>query len=138
MDVLMRTMQISPPSYTITYVEYSLLYFTMCAAPYLARTKKHIVIESFVTILPSATSKVIEKIVCISCCAASLTIFVISVQLFHDAWMSGAMDTRGIDIPLWILYLPMPPCFFLLGVEFLRMLCGGDTVYRRESTPGGI
>ena len=130
----MRAAGFSPPPFTITYVEYALLYFTMFAAPYLVRTKRHVVIESFVALLPATTAKVVEKIVCLGCCAASLIVFVIAVQLLGDAWMSGEMDTRGIDIPLWVLYLPMPLCFFLLAIEFLRFLVGVDTMFRHEST----
>lgn len=135
-DVLVRTAGSSPPSFTITYVEYLLLYFTMFATPYLVHVKKHVVIESFVGLLPARISRVVEKIVCTACFTASLIVFAVAVELLSEAWMSGELDTRGIDIPLWILYLPMPPCFFLLCIEFLRFMFGADTMFQRGSPQG--
>ena len=35
----------------------------------------------------------------------------------------------GTLVPYWALYLPMPICFFLVAVEFVRYLIGIDSYY---------
>ena len=36
---------------------------------------------------------------------------------------------RSFEIPIWILFLPMPICFFMCAIEFLRFLIGIDDMY---------
>jgi C4-dicarboxylate transporter DctQ subunit len=36
---------------------------------------------------------------------------------------------RGIDMPYWSLFLPMPICFLLVALEFARYLIGIDSYY---------
>ena len=51
-DVSMRTLGFTPPGFTLSVVEYALLYFAMCCAPYLVRHKGHVTIEALVSVLP--------------------------------------------------------------------------------------
>ena len=120
---------ISPPSYTINTVEYLLLYFTMCCAPYLVRNKGHVFIEAFTSILPIPTRRVLEKIVYLCCALASLLFAYLSASLLIEFWVNGDIDGRGIDIPMYLLFVAMPPGFFLVSVEFFRFLAGVDTMY---------
>ena len=45
-DVTIRTLGFTPPSFTLSVVEYALLYFAMCCAPYLVRHRGHVTIEA--------------------------------------------------------------------------------------------
>lgn len=128
-DVLMRTAGLQPPPWTLTYVEYALLYFTMCCAPYLVRHKGHVLIEALVSILPFSVRRPLEKIVYISCIFGSLIFAYESYLLLAETWVSQRIDVRGVDIPLWILYLPMPAAYTLVAIEFARYLRGVDTLY---------
>jgi len=47
-----------------------------------------------------------------------------SVQLFIEAWISGNLDVRGIDMPYWSQFLPMPFGYGLVSLEFLMLLLG--------------
>ena len=42
-DVTLRNLGLQPPRATVAITEYALLYFTMFAAPYLVRTRGHVV-----------------------------------------------------------------------------------------------
>ena len=128
-DVSIRTLGFSPPAFTIAVVEYALLFFTMCSAPYLVRRKGHVFIEAFVSILPVPVRRVLEKIVYLVCFVATLAFAVISVGLLMEALESGELDVRGVDIPMWLLFVPLPPGFLLVSTEFLRYLLGVDTMY---------
>lgn len=131
-DVTMRTVGFTPPSFTLTIVEYALLYFTMCAAPYLVRNKGHVFIEAFISILPVPVRRVLEKIVYLACVLASILFTYLSAQLLIEALQSGQMDVRGIDMPYWTLFIPMPFGFGLVAYEFGRYLFGSDTMYNYD------
>lgn len=133
-DVLMRTAGLQPPPWTITYVEYGLLYFTMCCAPYLVRHKGHVVIESLVSVLPRSLRKFFEIVTYVACLGGALIFTYQSVLLLSETWVSGRIDVRGVDIPMWILYVPMPPCFLIIAIEFVRYLVTRDTIYSYDLT----
>ena len=110
-------------------VEYGLLWFTMLAAPWLARIKGHVFIDAVTQLLPAAARNVLAKfaycVVIVGCCA--MTYY--SVQLLFEAIDNEALDDRGADFWLWSLYLPMPFGFGLVAIEFLRFLFGVDDMY---------
>jgi len=133
-DVLMRTAGLQPPPWTITYVEYALLYFTMCSAPYLVRVKGHVLIEAFVSILPVAVRQVLEKFVYLACIVGAVAFAYESILLLIETLASQRIDVRGVDIPLWTLYLPMPFCYGMVAIEFGRYFRGGDTLYTYDLT----
>ena len=115
-------------------VEYGLLWFTMLAAPWLARIKGHVFIDA-VTQLHAERSVqryVLAKIrlsawSIIGCIA--MTFY--SVQLLYRSHRQRIeIDDRGADFWLWSLYFPMP--FGFSGwwrIEFLRFLIGVDDMY---------
>jgi len=133
-DVLMRVCGLQPPPWTITYVEYALLYFTMFCAPYLVRHKGHVVIESLVSVLPGPVRRTMAKITYFLCFLGALTFAYQSVLLLSEAWASQRIDVRGVDIQMWTLFFPMPVSFGLIASEFLRYLISQDTIYTYDLT----
>lgn len=133
-DVLIRMTGLQPPPWTITYVEYALLYFTMFCAPYLVRHKGHVIIESLVSVLPRSVCGVLEKLAYILCFAGAAVFAYQAFLLLSESMISQRIDVRGVDIPLWILFLPMPLSFTLIATEFLRYLFGPDTIYTYDLT----
>jgi len=128
-DVGLRFAGVRPPAFTIATVEYLLLYFTLLAAPWLVRKKGHVYVDALLTRLPRRACVALEKLVYALCVAAALIFAWYAARLFLDAVASGLFEERAIDIPLWLLYAPMPIGFFLVGVEFTRFLLGADTLY---------
>ena len=110
-------------------VEYGLLWFTMLAAPWLARIKGHVFIDAVTQLMPEAGRKILAKfaycVVIVGCVV--LTYF--SVLLLIEAFVDEAVDDRGADFWLWTLYFPMPFGFGLVAIEFLRFLVGIDDMY---------
>jgi hypothetical protein len=51
------------------------------------------------------------------------------MELFFEAFESQEQDLRGIDMPYWTLFFPMPIAFFLIALEFLRYLIGPVSYY---------
>ena len=73
-DVSMRIIGLKPPLFTVATVEYILLWFTMLAAPWLARIKGHVFIDAVTQFLPPAVKAVVAKIV-YAICVVSCSIY---------------------------------------------------------------
>ena len=112
-DVLMRITGLDPLLFILTTVEYILLWFTMLAAPYLVRIKGHVFIDAVTQFFPPRIKMVVAKIVYLACIVASAIYGYQLIVLFVEAIQSGEIDMRSFEIPIWILFVPMPLCFFM-------------------------
>ena len=128
-DVSIRTLGYRPPLFTSSVVEYALLYLAMCAAPFLVREKGHVVIEALVTVLPDSIRQLLAKIVYLVCMLASFLFAYLCWGIFIDYWVGGELDVRGVDMPYWLQFLPLPMCFGLVGLEFFLYLIGLRSYY---------
>ena len=128
-DVSIRTLGYRPPLFTSSVVEYALLYLAMCSAPFLVREKGHVVIEALVTVLPDSIRQPLAKIVYLTCMLASFLFAYLCWGIFADYWVGGELDVRGVDMPYWLQFLPLPLCFGLVGIEFLLYLIGLRSYY---------
>ncbi len=135
-DVTAREVLGSSLNYTIGTVEYALLYFTMFAAPYLVRTHGHVYIEALIIRLPVPVQRVLEKIVYVICAVSCVIFAVVSTMLLLEIIESGVIDIRGVDFPGWLIVAPMPLCYGLVTLEFLRFLFGGGSMYRAGAAAG--
>jgi C4-dicarboxylate transporter, DctQ subunit len=128
-DVVWRNIGYQPPPHTSAFVEYSLLYITMLAAPWLLRKKGHVHIEMFVNLIQGRARRVIEVATYALCLAACLLLLVYSVDITWINLRNGDYDIRSFDMPRWLLFICMPVSFALLSVEFTRLLLGRDSLY---------
>ena len=129
MDVLVRTAGFQTWQASSVVAEYGLLWFTMLAAPWLARNKAHVFIDAITQLLPAAVQQVLAKFVYLTCVVFSLVVFYYSLRLVIDAIADDQIDVRAVDMPLWVLIVPIPLCFLLVAIEFLRFLLGYDSMY---------
>lgn len=130
---------ISPWDRTLGLVEYGLLWFTMLAAPWLARVKGHVFIEAVTVLLSPAVQKVTAKFAYLVAFCGSATFAYYSVLLLWEAIVEEQIDERGADMFLWTLYFPMPIAFALMAIEFLRYLFGFDDMYSKQTDAiGGL
>lgn len=123
-DVSIRTVGLRPPLFTSTVVEYALLYVAMFSAPWLVREKGHVAIEAVVSHLPPSIREPLAKAVYLVCAVLGFYFAYLSVELFIEAIQTGNLDVRGIDMPYWLQFLPMPFGYGLVGLEFLMYLAG--------------
>jgi C4-dicarboxylate transporter, DctQ subunit len=128
-DVLIRTAGFKPWIYSSVLVEYGLLWFTMLSAPWLARNKSHVFIDAITQMLPGAIQRVLAKFVYFACACICLLVCYYSARLLVTAIEQGQIDTRAVDMPMWSLLAPIPLCFLLVAVEFMRFLFGFDSMY---------
>jgi len=129
-DVSVRTIGRTPPAYTSAVVEYTLLYFTLFAAPYLVRQKGHVYVDALLSRLTGRSRWIAEKLAYTVCVVTSLAFSFIGFRLAVAAVISGSIEERSIDVPSWVDYWAVGPIFLLVAIEFTRFLIGIDTMYR--------
>lgn len=138
LGVATRSAGLQPPVWTQAYAEFSLLFCTMFAAPWLVRKKGHVFVESFVSRLPLGARRLVEKLVYVLCIAVSLIIFYHALGKFITHLSSGEFEARSVDVPLWIVFSSLPPAFLLIAIEFARYLFGKESMYGGSNTVGGV
>ena len=133
-DVTMRNLGIQSPRATVPLAEFGLLYITMLGSPWLLRTKGQIIVESLRLVIPPRQRRVLELAVYAACAAVCglLAWYALDQTIF--AWENDQAEQRAIDVPLYYAYAPMFLGFFLMGIEFLRLLFGRDTLYEQSAT----
>jgi len=129
LDVLLPLIGVQPWDGTLGVVEYGLLWFTILAAPWLARIKGHVFIDAVAEMLPPGAKKVTSKIAYLVAITGSLMLAYFSGLLTIESFMDENIDERSIELMLWWLYAPMPVCFVLVAIEFIRYLVGIDDMY---------
>lgn len=122
LDVGMRMLGLQPPFWSSTYTEYSLLYTTMLAAPWLVREDGHVRIRSLTDLLSPFARSVVEYAVCVIAIVLCAVVTYYATRQGYGLYLADAIDIRSIPVPEWILYAPLPLGFTLSGIEFARRL----------------
>jgi len=128
-DVIARNLGLQPPASTVALTEYALLYFTMAAAPYLVRERGHIVVEILYRRLHPAAQRRVDIGILILCIVVSLTIALLASILMAEAIATGEIEVRSLDVPRWVLFAPLVGGFFLMAMEFIRLLLKNESVF---------
>lgn len=127
-DVLLRAAGLAVLHGVDALTEYALLYMTMAAAPWLVRTHGHVAVGSFLRILPQERQRAVLRAGLLASAALSFTLALAAARLMVDSFMRGDVDIRSIDLPRWLLFLPLVAGFLLTGAEFFRL-------WRRRDLP---
>ena len=134
MDVTVRIAGFRPPAATVGLVEYSLLYLAMLSAPRLVREGQHIVVETIIGALSGWARVALEKLIyaasAVTCAVLGYAAFVLTLENIQRS----ALDLRGIDLPAWLLPLPIAVGSALCTVEFLRFLFTRHSFYTARGT----
>jgi TRAP-type C4-dicarboxylate transport system permease small subunit len=128
-DVLIRDLGGRPPEWTVPLVEFGLLYITMMTAPWLVRTKGHILVEALTAQLTAGVQRILYKAVYFLCVVTCVLFAWYAADLMIGAWLRDEMDERALSIPSAFVYLPAVICFPLMAIEFARYLFGADTMH---------
>ena len=129
LEVLTRSTGLQPWIYSTIIVEYSFLWFAMLAAPHLVRTKGHVFIDALMILLPQRYKVASAKISYIICITASCVFAWYSGVLLVDAIQNNLIDFRAEEVPMWLLYVPIPVGFVFVATEFMRYVIGPDSMY---------
>ncbi len=127
-DVIARNLGMQPPASTVALTEYALLYFTMAAAPWLVRTRGHIIVEVLHVRLGPASRRVADKLILAICLLVSVVVCMLATILMVEAWQRGEVEIRSLNMPRWLLFWPLAVGFGLMATEFLRLAVRGEAV----------
>ncbi len=127
-DVVARNLGLQPPASTVALTEYALLYFTMAAAPWLVRTRGHIVVEVLHARLTGAARRAADRVILVICILTSATVAVLATLLALEAASRGEVEIRSLAMPRALLFAPLAIGFGLMATEFLRLALRGESV----------
>jgi C4-dicarboxylate transporter DctQ subunit len=127
-DVIARNLGLQPPDSTVAITEYALLYFTMAAAPWLVRTRGHIVVEALHSQLKGRTRITVDWLILVICFFTSALIACLAAMLAYEAWSRGEFEMRSLAMPRALLFAPLTIGFGLMATEFLRLGLKGESV----------
>ena len=106
-DVIARNLGWQPPASTVALTEYAMLYMTMAAAPYLVRTKGHIVVEVIYQRVSPAARQRLDAGILVLCLLISLSMSLLAAVLMIEAIQRGEIEIRSLDAPRWVLFAPL-------------------------------
>ncbi len=131
-DVTLRNLGMQPPQAISALTEYALLYATMAAAPWLLRSGGHVTIHSLTAQLPTGAQVILRRAILVLAILLCLTLAFAASGMAIESFGRGDVDVRSIDLPRWLLFLPLALGFALLAAEFLRLLILGEPVSERQ------
>ena len=121
-EVLMRWVGWRPPVWPVAISEYTMLYATVLAAPWVLRRAEHIQVTTLVVVLPANMRMMLGRVVCLLGMTVCLLVAWYALQVTLTA---QGLEIRSFEMPKWIVYASLPLGFFLLAIEFGRhMVCG--------------
>lgn len=127
-EVIMRYLGFRPPVWPETISEFTLLYATALAAPWVLRRTEHIQITTLIAILPEGVRAVLARVVSF---VGMLVCLLVAWYALRVTLTAQGLEIRSFEMPKWIVYAPLPLGFLLLAVEFARHMVGG-TLFSNE------
>lgn len=123
-DVVARNLGLGTLPWIIEASEYSLPLVTFLVAPWLLHRGEHVRLDSVVAALPPAAGRILEVMADVMGLLISAVFVVYGAKAIASSAQQGSMVIKAVVFPEWWLYAPVPPCFALLAVEFVRRMVG--------------
>ena len=127
-DVVARNVGLGGFSWVVEISEYSLPLATFLAAPWLLYKNEHVRVDILLTALPVTVARQIDR----ATDAVGLAVCVIfvwyGIKVIADSMQLGSMIIKTLVLPEWWTFVPLPVCFALLGIEFVRRMLTGSSV----------
>lgn len=119
LDVIARNVGLGTVPWILEVSEYVLPLATFLAAPWLLHRNEHVRLDVLLTALPWLRH--VANLVGLAVCGV---LVVYGVRTILNSAAQGSMVFKSVVFPEWWLYAPVPLCFGLLSIEFLRRLAG--------------
>jgi C4-dicarboxylate transporter, DctQ subunit len=112
--------------------EYSLLYITFLAAPYLLQHRRHVAVDLILATRQGLTAALLEAVIAALGLALCILLAVQGVQLVLDQYAMGMRRVSVMAPRSWYIFAAFPLGMALMAVQFLDQLIGALTG-RRET-----
>jgi TRAP-type C4-dicarboxylate transport system permease small subunit len=120
--VMMRWLGFQAPIWVETVSEFTLLYATLFAAPWVLRQAEHVQVTTLAAALPIRFRTALGRVLCFFGMGVCLIVAWYALRVTVTA---EGLEIRSFEMPKWMVYAPLPLGFFLLALEFLRHMLRG-------------
>jgi TRAP-type C4-dicarboxylate transport system permease small subunit len=113
--------------------EYSLLYITFLAAPYLLQHRRHVAVDLFVATRQGRGAQLLQGLIAALGLALCLLLAVKGLQLVLDQYAMGMRRVSVMAPRSWYIFAAFPLGMALMAVQFLDQLVAAVTGRREAS-----
>lgn len=124
-DVVARNVALGTVPWILEVSEYVLPLATFLVAPWLLYQNQHVRLDMLL-----ARVRWLGFAGDLLGLAISAVLVVYGVRTILNSAQQGAMVLKSVVFPEWWLYAPVPLCFMLLAIEFVRRLVGSPARLR--------
>jgi TRAP-type C4-dicarboxylate transport system permease small subunit len=121
-EVTLRWLGFRPPVWPQAVSEFTMLYATLFAAPWILRRAEHIQVNTLIAVFPAGLRMVLARAVSFIGMIVCLIVAWYALQVTLNA---QGLEIRSFEMPNWVVYAPLPLGFFLMAVEFFRHMLAG-------------
>ena len=123
-DVVARNVGLGTLPWILEISEYVLPLATFLVAPWLLARNEHVRLDVLLTSLPARLARALALVGDLLGLAVCAVFVIYGWRAIASSAQQGSLVIKTIVFPEWWLYAPVPVCFALLAVEFVRRLAG--------------
>jgi TRAP-type C4-dicarboxylate transport system permease small subunit len=123
-DVVARNVGLGTLPWILEVSEYVLPLATFLVAPWLLRRGEHVRLDALLTAIPPRLARALDRLADAIGLAVCAVFVVYGAKAIASSAQQGSLVIKSVVFPEWWLYAPVPVCFALLAVEFVRRLAG--------------
>jgi TRAP-type C4-dicarboxylate transport system permease small subunit len=117
LDVIGRNVGLGTLPWILEVSEYVLPLATFLVAPWLLYRNEHVRLDMLLGVWPR-----LGHVTNVIGLGVSVVLVIYGVRTILNSANQGAMIFKSVVFPEWWLYVPVPLCFALLTIEFVRRL----------------
>lgn len=121
-DVVARNVGLGTLPWINEVSEYSLPLATLLVAPWLLYRGEHVRLDVLLTALPPPAGRALDRLADVVGLGVSAVFVVYGVKTIASSAQQGSLVIKALVFPEWWLFAPVPPCFALLAIEFVRRM----------------
>jgi TRAP-type transport system small permease protein len=130
-DVVARNIGLGSFPWVVEVSEYSLPLATFLAAPWLLYKNEHVRIDMLLTALPGAIARQIDRAADLVGLIVCVVFVFYGIKVIADSMQLGSMMIKTLVLPEWWTFVPVPVCFALVSIEFVRRMLTGSGIVSR-------
>jgi len=121
-DVVARNVGLGTLPWILEVSEYVLPLATFLVAPWLLARNEHVRLDVLLTALSPRAARALARAGDLIGLAVCAVFVVYGGRAIASSAQQGSLVIKSVVFPEWWLYAPVPACFALLAVEFVRRL----------------
>lgn len=121
-DVVARNIGLGTLPWILEVSEYVLPLATFLVAPWLLARNEHVRLDVLLTALSPRAARALARAGDVIGLAVCAVFVVYGGRAIASSAQQGSLVIKSVVFPEWWLYAPVPACFALLAIEFVRRL----------------